>query len=235
MRSRAAPPACFLHHRAVRLAHRHDQGRSSRFAAGTAEGRSDDCRAAQATRLCNRAIRQEPSWRSQRIFADRTRLRRVLRQPLSPECRGRARTAGLSEGPGIPVPSLDRGASWTARRRTRTIRRSIRASDGSGKQVCTDTGPLTKARMVGIDDDIANRAAEFIKRTNKAGKPAFVWVNFSICTSAPTPSPKASVSPVAGRARITTHDRPRQKCRDCAQGIDDEGIAGQHLRHVLDR
>src|SRR5450830_464946 len=27
-----------------------------------------------------------------------------------------------------------------------------------GKQVCTDTGPLTKARMVTIDDDIANRA-----------------------------------------------------------------------------
>src|SRR6187455_2780517 len=33
-----------------------------------------------------------------------------------------------------------------------------------GKQVCTDTGPLTKARMVGIDDDIANRAVDFIRR-----------------------------------------------------------------------
>ena len=48
-----------------------------------------------------------------------------------------------------------------------------------GKQVCTDTGPLNKARMVGIDDDIANRAADYIKRMNKAGKPAFVWVNFT--------------------------------------------------------
>jgi arylsulfatase len=73
-----------------------------------------------------------------------------------------------------------------------------------GRQVCTDTGPLTKARMVGIDDDIANRAAEFIKRTNKAGKPAFVWVNFTHMHFRTTPSPKASVSPVAGRARITT-------------------------------
>jgi arylsulfatase len=45
--------------------------------------------------------------------------------------------------------------------------------------VCVDTGPLTKARMVGIDDDIANRAADYIKRMNKAGKPAFVWVNFT--------------------------------------------------------
>jgi arylsulfatase A-like enzyme len=48
-----------------------------------------------------------------------------------------------------------------------------------GKQVCTDTGPLTKARMVTIDDDIAARAVDFIQRQNKAGKPAFVWVNFT--------------------------------------------------------
>jgi arylsulfatase A-like enzyme len=48
-----------------------------------------------------------------------------------------------------------------------------------GKQVCKDTGPLTKARMVTIDDDIANRAVDFIQRQNKAGKPAFVWVNFT--------------------------------------------------------
>jgi arylsulfatase len=48
-----------------------------------------------------------------------------------------------------------------------------------GKQICKDTGPLTKARMVTIDDDIANRAVDFIQRMNKAGKPAFVWVNFT--------------------------------------------------------
>ena len=48
-----------------------------------------------------------------------------------------------------------------------------------GKQVCKDTGPLNKARMVTIDDDIAARAVDFIERQNKAGKPAFVWVNFT--------------------------------------------------------
>ena len=47
-----------------------------------------------------------------------------------------------------------------------------------GKQVCKDTGPLTKERMVTIDDDIANRAVDFIKR-QKADKPFFVWVNFT--------------------------------------------------------
>ena len=48
-----------------------------------------------------------------------------------------------------------------------------------GKQVCKDTGPLTKKRMETIDDDFANRAVDFIQRQNKAGKPAFVWVNFT--------------------------------------------------------
>ena len=43
-----------------------------------------------------------------------------------------------------------------------------------GKQVCKDTGPLTKSRMVTIDDDIADRAVDFIQRQNKAGKPVFV-------------------------------------------------------------
>src|SRR5450631_4113677 len=48
-----------------------------------------------------------------------------------------------------------------------------------GKQVCKDTGPLTKKRMETIDDDIAARAVDFIQRQNKAGKPALVWVNFT--------------------------------------------------------
>lgn len=48
-----------------------------------------------------------------------------------------------------------------------------------GKQVCKDTGPLTKKRMETIDDDIAARAIDFIQRQNKAGKPALVWVNFT--------------------------------------------------------
>src|SRR5262252_5105500 len=46
-----------------------------------------------------------------------------------------------------------------------------------GKQVCKDTGPLTKKRMETIDDDIVARAVDFIQRQNKAGKPFFVWIN----------------------------------------------------------
>jgi arylsulfatase len=48
-----------------------------------------------------------------------------------------------------------------------------------GKQVCQDTGPLTKQRMLTIDDDIATRAVDFIQRQHKAGMPFFVWVNFT--------------------------------------------------------
>jgi arylsulfatase A-like enzyme len=48
-----------------------------------------------------------------------------------------------------------------------------------GKQVIKDTGPLTKERMVTIDDDIANRSVDFIQRQHNAGKPFFVWVNFT--------------------------------------------------------
>ena len=46
-----------------------------------------------------------------------------------------------------------------------------------GRQVCKDTGPLTKKRMETIDDDIVARAVDFIQRQQKAGKPFFVWIN----------------------------------------------------------
>ncbi len=48
-----------------------------------------------------------------------------------------------------------------------------------GTQKIEDTGPLTRKRMETIDDDIAARAAEFIEKQAKAGKPMFVWVNFT--------------------------------------------------------
>lgn len=48
-----------------------------------------------------------------------------------------------------------------------------------GKQICKDTGPLTRERMKTIDDDISNRAVDFIQRQHKAGKPFFIWVNFT--------------------------------------------------------
>jgi arylsulfatase len=48
-----------------------------------------------------------------------------------------------------------------------------------GKQTIKDTGPLTRKRMETIDDETATRAAEFIQKRAKEGKPFFVWVNFT--------------------------------------------------------
>ena len=49
----------------------------------------------------------------------------------------------------------------------------------NGKQKIEDTGPLTRKRMQTVDDDVASRAAKFIENQHKAGKPVFVWVNFT--------------------------------------------------------
>jgi arylsulfatase len=48
-----------------------------------------------------------------------------------------------------------------------------------GKQTIKDTGALTKKRMETVDDDFAARSVDFIKRQQAAGKPFFVWVNFT--------------------------------------------------------
>lgn len=47
------------------------------------------------------------------------------------------------------------------------------------QQKIIDTGPLSKKRMETIDDDIAQRSVEFIDKQHKAGKPFFIWVNFT--------------------------------------------------------
>ncbi len=48
-----------------------------------------------------------------------------------------------------------------------------------GKQTIADTGPLDTKRMETIDDDIADRTVDYIKRQHEAGNPFFVWCNFT--------------------------------------------------------
>jgi arylsulfatase A-like enzyme len=95
-----------------------------------------------------------------------------------------------------------------------------------GKQVCKDTGPLTKARMVGIDDDIAARAVEFIQRQNKAGKPAFVWVNFTHMHFRTHTKPESIGQ--SGRWQSPYHDTMIDHDKNVGQvlkALDDLGIA----------
>ena len=46
-----------------------------------------------------------------------------------------------------------------------------------GKQTCKDTGPITRARMETVEEELVARSLDFIDRSVKAGKPFFLWHN----------------------------------------------------------
>jgi arylsulfatase A-like enzyme len=95
-----------------------------------------------------------------------------------------------------------------------------------GKQVCKDTGPLTKKRMETIDDDIAARAVDFIQRQNKAGKPVFLWVNFTHMHFRTHTKPESIGQ--SGRWQDTYHDTMIDHDRNVGtvlKALDDLGIA----------
>ena len=99
-----------VHHRPVADPHRPHQGRPARRARGHAQGRPDDRHAAPRAGLRHRPVRQEPPRRPRRHAADGARLRRVLRQPLPPQRRGRAGEPRLSEEPRVPGRNSVRAA-----------------------------------------------------------------------------------------------------------------------------
>jgi arylsulfatase len=95
-----------------------------------------------------------------------------------------------------------------------------------GKQGCKDTGPLTKKRMETIDDDIANRAVEFIKRQSSAGRPFFIWVNFTHMHLRTHTKPESLGQ--AGEGQSFYHDAMIDHDKNVGtvlQALDDLGIA----------
>ncbi len=89
-----------------------------------------------------------------------------------------------------------------------------------------DTGPLTKKRMETIDDDVAARSVEFIEKQHKAGKPFFVWVNFTHMHFRTHPKP-ASLGQ-AGRWQSPYHDTMIDHDKNVGQvlnKLDELGIA----------
>lgn len=46
-----------------------------------------------------------------------------------------------------------------------------------GKQNCTDTGPLTKARMERVDEEFIEGASKFMEKSVADQKPFFLWLN----------------------------------------------------------
>jgi len=95
-----------------------------------------------------------------------------------------------------------------------------------GKQVCKDTGALTKKRMETVDDDFAERSAEFIKRQKAAGKPIFVWVNFTHMHFRTHTKPESIGQ--SGRWQSEYHDAMIDHDKNVGtvlKAIDDAGIA----------
>jgi arylsulfatase len=96
-----------------------------------------------------------------------------------------------------------------------------------GKQVCTDTGPLTAERMLTIDDDITNRAVDFITRQSKAGQPFFVWVNMTHMHLRTHTKPQSVGQ--SGRWQSPYHDTMIDHDKNVGtilKALDDLGIAG---------
>ena len=52
-------------------------------------------------------------------------------------------------------------------------------ANADGTQRIENLGPLTKKRMETVDDEFAQRGAAFLEQQVKAGKPVFLWVNFT--------------------------------------------------------
>jgi arylsulfatase len=80
--------------------------------------------------------------------------------------------------------------------------------------------------MVTIDDDIANRAVDFIERESKAHKPFFVWVNFTHMHLRTHTKPESIGQ--AGRWQSPYHDTMIDHDKDVGEilkALDDLGIA----------
>jgi arylsulfatase A-like enzyme len=95
-----------------------------------------------------------------------------------------------------------------------------------GKQVCRDTGPLTKARMLTIDDDVTNRAVDFITRQKNANKPFFIWVNTTHMHARTHTKPESIGQ--SGRWQSEYHDTMIDHDKNVGQvlkALDDLGIA----------
>ncbi len=95
-----------------------------------------------------------------------------------------------------------------------------------GKQIIKDTGPLTRKRMETIDDDIADRSVDFIKRQAKADKPFFAWVNFTHMHLRTHAKPESKGQ--SGRWQSEYHDVMMDHDKNVGtvlKAIDDAGIA----------
>src|SRR6185295_1760184 len=87
-----------------------------------------------------------------------------------------------------------------------------------GKQTIKDAGPLTKKRMETCDDEFAERSVDFLKRQKAAGKPVFLWVNFTHMHLRTHTKPESIGQ--AGRWQSPYHDTMVDHDRNVGQLLD---------------
>ena len=93
-----------------------------------------------------------------------------------------------------------------------------------------DTGPLTKKRMETIDDDIADRSVDYLKKQAAAGQPFFMWTNFTHMHF--RTHPKAESVGQAGRWQSPYHDVMMDHDNNVGQildALDELGLAENTL------
>ena len=154
-----------LHHRTESDPHRTDQGGNAGADVGI---RAEDPTIAELLKPLGYATGQFGKNHlsdKDRVPSHGARLRRVLWQPISLECRGRT-----GEDPDYP-----KDPAFKKRFGPRGVLHSW--ANGKGGQKIEDTGPLTKKRMETIDDEVTEHALSFIDKTHTEGRPFFLWYN----------------------------------------------------------
>ena len=89
-----------------------------------------------------------------------------------------------------------------------------------------DTGPLTKKRMETIDDDVANRSVEYIKKQADSDEPFFMWTNFTHMHFRTHTKPESLGQ--AGRWQSPYHDTMIDHDKNVGQildALDEAGLA----------
>ena len=200
----------------------------------------DHRRTAQADGLRDGAVRQEPLRRHEQVPADRARLRRVLRQPVSPQRRGGTRAVRLSaQGPISEAPRLRVAARCaevqappTRCPQNPTIRSSARSASRSSRTPArwTPSGwrPSTTTSPT--------RTVDYIKRQHDAGNPFFVWCNFTHMHAFTHTKPESLGQAGLWQSGVPRHDdRSRQERGHGARRARRTRHRRRHHRHLLHR
>ena len=175
--------------------------------------------------------------RPQRVAADGERLRRVLRQPLPPQRRGRAGDCRTIRRTRLTARKFGpRGVLQMQGDRQGRPDRSIRASAGSASRRSRTPARSTKKRMETIDDETSAAAIDFMKRQQAGRQAVLLLVQRHPHAPAHACARRASRQLQARRQRVhRRHDRARRHGRHAAQGARRSGHRQQHDRRLHDR